>query len=95
MKCTFTSEWDDGSIVTTPCEYDPETGEVNPEVSKGPAPEGSLEREYITLPDGDERKVCSRCHTFVIKIAVGDLADLSYGEYEECMNPDCESKLIE
>jgi hypothetical protein len=65
IKCSFTSEWDDGSIVTTPCIYDTKTGEVTPETSTGPIPEGSLEREYITLPDGDEKEVCQVCHSYL------------------------------
>jgi len=67
IKCEFTSVWDDGSEVTTPCIYDPATGEVTPEVSKGRIPEGCLEREFITLPDGDEKEVCPVCHGFVMK----------------------------
>ena len=31
IKCTFTSVWDDGLIITTPCLYDPNDGEVSPE----------------------------------------------------------------
>ena len=89
MKCTFTSIWDDGSVVTTPGTYDPETGEVDAEVSKGPIPTGCLEREFITLPDGDEKDVCMQCHSYVLKTVMGDLADGSYGEYEECSDPDC------
>ena len=91
IKCEFTSVWDDGSIVTTPCIYYPKDGEVTPEVSKSRIPEGSLEREFITLPDGEELEVCSCCHGFVLKNTVGDRADLSYGEIEECSDPDCES----
>lgn len=88
MKCEFTSVWDDGSIVTTPCEYDPDTGEVSPEVSKGEPPTGCLIREYITL-DEEEIEVCTDCHEYTLKTVVGDRADLSYGEYGECRNPTC------
>jgi hypothetical protein len=89
MKCEFTSEWDDGSVVTTACTYNPKTGAVNPGVSKGPIPEGSLDREYITLPGGDELEICMQCHSYILKKVVGDLADCSYGEYEECSDPEC------
>lgn len=89
IKCEFTSVWDDGSVVTTPCEYDPETGRTDPEVSKAEPPQGVPVREYITLPDGDELDVCPDCHEYVLKTVVGDRADLSYGEYKECPNPDC------
>lgn len=78
IKCTFTSEWDDGSVVETYCEYNPETGFVDPDVSDGPIPEGSLVREYITLTSGEELEVCRNCHTYVLKNG-------------ECMgaDPDC------
>jgi hypothetical protein len=93
MKCTFTSIWDDGSIVTTPCEYDPKDGEVSPEVSKGPVPSGCLEREFITLPDEEEIEVCPVCHGYVLKTVVGDRADRSFGEMNECSDPDCEDTI--
>jgi len=89
MKCEFTSVWDDGSVVTTPCDYDPDTGEVNPEVSNGPVPTGMVDREYSTLEDGEEIEVCLDCHSYTMKKVVGDRADLSYGEYGECRNPEC------
>lgn len=89
MKCEFTSVWDDGSVVTTPCEYNPDTGEVEPEVSKDTVPTGSLLREFIALEDGENIEVCMDCHSYTLKTVVGDRADLSYGEYEECRNPEC------
>jgi hypothetical protein len=91
IDCTFTSVWDCGSIITTLCSYDPETGEVSPETSDGPDPTGALTREYITLASGDELPVCTHCHAFVLKQAVGDLPDLSYGQYGTYSDPDCES----
>ena len=99
IKCTFTSIWDDGTTVTTPCTYDPKTGEVTPELSNA-HPKGSLTREFITLPsawdngddpDGDELEVCDTCHEYVLKTVVGDRADKSYGEMQVCSNPDCEN----
>ena len=91
MKVSYTSIWSDGAEVTTSGTYDPDTGAVDAEVSKGPIPEGSLEREFITLENGDELDVCRDCHEYVLKTAVGDRADLSFGEYEECSNPNCVS----
>jgi len=87
MKCEFTSVWDDLSIVTTPCIYDPDTGEVDPEVSKGRIPTGLLVREYITLEDGEEIEVCPDCHEYTL--VTDDLADLGYGDITECRNPHC------
>lgn len=89
IKCSFTSVWDDATI-TTPATYYPSTGEVSAECSDA-APEGSLEREYITLPEEEEFGVCTTCHSYVLKTVVGDRADMSYGEYQECSDPDCES----
>lgn len=87
IKCTFTSVWSDGTV-TTPCEYDPDTGEVFPDTVDADV-EGVLEREYISLPDGDELEVCPVCHEYVMKKVMGDRDDESYGEYLECRNPDC------
>jgi hypothetical protein len=88
IRCTFTSVWDDGSEVTTNCTLDPSNGQVHPETSDA-APEGSLEREYITLDDGNEVNVCMACHSYILKPVVGDRADLSYGEYQICSDPEC------
>lgn len=90
IKCEFTSIWSDGSIVTTPCIYNPETGEVIPEVSNGPIPTGSLEREYITLPDGEEKDVCPVCHGFVMKSEMNPgRAKHDLIEEEVCSDPNC------
>ena len=90
MNCTFTSVWDCGSIITTPCVYNEKTGEVTPEIFKGPIITGNLEREYITLPDGEEIAVCPECHSYVMKGVINpgqtrhDLVEDS-----ECSDPDC------
>jgi len=89
LNCKFTSVWDDGSVVTTPCEYDPESGEVSPEFEDVEI-EGALVREYITLEDDEELDVCMDCHSFVMKTVVGDREDESYGEMEVCSDPECE-----
>jgi len=91
MNCTYTSEWDNGSVVETPCEYDPLTGEVDPETADVDIDAG-LVREFITLPDGEELEVCPNCHFFILKTVVGDRHDESYGEYKECSNPDCQEE---
>jgi hypothetical protein len=88
-NCTFTSVWDDGSVVTTPCIYHEDTGEVEPEVSEGTIPTGMVTREYISLDNGDEIEVCLDCHSYTLKTAVGDLADCSYGEYRVCSDDEC------
>jgi hypothetical protein len=90
-QCSFTSVWDSGSEITTPATYDPKTGEIFPEYSNAD-PDGCLEREFITLDD-EEIEVCPDCHGFTMRVVIGDRADLSYGDIDECRNPDCESKL--
>lgn len=91
IKCEFTSDWSDGTSITTPCIYDPKTGEVTPE-SSNTDPSGSLEREHITLPDGDEKDVCTTCHEYVMK-SVMNPGTTKHDLVEEqvCSNPDCES----
>jgi hypothetical protein len=91
IKCEFTSVWDDGSEVTTPCFYNEKTGEVTPEVSKGNPPTGSLEREYITLENEDELEVCRDCHGFVLKSVMQSGPFHAYDEVEVCSDPGCES----
>ena len=85
MICTFTSVWDDGQTVVTPAEYDEATGEVTA-ATASEAPYAALVREFITLPDGETRDVCPECHEYVLRTAVGEREELSYGEYTECPN---------
>lgn len=87
IKCSFTSSWTESSI-TTPCVLNSETGEVQPEISPVP-PIGSLEKEFITLQNGDEREVCPTCHEYILKTVMGDRADQSFGEIKVCSNPNC------
>jgi hypothetical protein len=89
MKCEFTSVWDDGSVVTTPCEYDPETGLCDPEVSKGPIPTGMLKEEFITLPDGKECLVCNVCHEYTMRPVINEHTGKQLSEELECNNPNC------
>ena len=92
MEVTFTSLWNSGTEINTTAEFDPETGEVTPDTSDSlPGDDDILDREYITLPDGEELEVCTYCHEYTMKVEVGDNADLSYGESNVCRNPDCES----
>ena len=76
VKCEFTSVWSDGSVVTTPCLYIPKTGKTNPKVSKAEAPSGTVEQEYITLPEGEQLEVCLECHKYVLNGS-------------DCPNPSC------
>jgi hypothetical protein len=89
MKTAFTSVWSDGSIVTTPCKYDPKTGRCEPEVSHGPIPTGSLDREFITLPDESELEVCDVCHEYTLKPVMTEGIGKQLSEETECRNPNC------
>ena len=93
VPCSFTSVWDsdDGTRITTPCIYSPLTGEVNPDVSTGPDPDGLLMREFITLKDGTEIDVCTTCHGFVLKPAMNEGAGKHLHESSVCSNHDCEN----
>src|SRR5690606_32596166 len=88
VKCQFTSVWGDGTEITTNCIYDTDTGKVSPE-SFDAEIDDVLVREYITLEDKTEIEVCTNCHEYTSKLVMGERSDLSYGEYWECMNPDC------
>jgi len=90
IHCEFTSIWDTGASVTTPCLYNSNTGEVTPEVSKAEPPSGALLREYITMADGDELEVCPTCHEYVLKPVMNPDGDGNPTEDTECPNPDCE-----
>ena len=52
LPATYTSEWDNGTVITSPCMYDPEKQECfdieDSDVDVGNA---SLVREYVTLGD--------------------------------------------
>lgn len=89
INCTFVSVWDDRHEVKSACVYDPETGEVIPEVLDVDI-DGVLTREYIILPDEKEIEVCMTCHSYVMKTIKGDRADLSYGEMSVCSDSECE-----
>jgi hypothetical protein len=90
IKCTFTSVWDDGSNITTPCLYDPKTGEVTPETCEID-PKGNLTREYITIPGGEELEVCTDCHGYVMKPFMDEGIGKQLFENKCCSDPDCES----
>ena len=85
IKCTFTSVWDSGSEITTPCLYDSETGEVTPDTCNA-NPEGSLVREFITLPGGDEKEVCTDCHEYVKVVAMNEGVGKQLAEVLVCPN---------
>ena len=70
VLCRFTSEWSDGTVITTPGTYDTVTGEVTPEVSDSiPSQDATLEEEYIDVVINGEscrRTVCPECHEYTM-----------------------------
>jgi hypothetical protein len=92
IKCTFTSTWDNGAVITTVALFDPETRHIVAESSDSdPGNDACLEREYITLPDGTELEVCPVCHEFALKPCMNpDTTGSGLHEDTECSNPFCD-----
>ncbi len=78
MRCHFVSKWNDGTMITTPAEFDNITGLVSAK-TVDIDPDGLLESEYIILPGGQEVGVCMICHEF------------TNNGPDKCRNPYCES----
>jgi hypothetical protein len=96
MKGTFTSVWDDGSRFTTPAILNEKTGEVITEtVEDGIEDLNSLDREYFTPNENrDENiEVCTTCHSHILKTVMIEGIGKTLSEGQECMNPNCDSKL--
>ena len=92
IKCIFTSIWRDGSVINNPCEYNTVTGEIFKDFTDTHS-DGTLENEYITLPDGTERNVCPICHSFtMMTVMVPDNTGKGIHESLECEDPDCDNK---
>lgn len=89
INCTFTSVWEDMSVTSSNV-YNPETGEVITD-TVDVNPTGSLVREYITLPDGDELEVCSTCHEYVMRKVMVEGVGKQLEEATICANDECES----
>lgn len=97
INCEFTSVWDGETVITTACEYNPNTGEVTPEISEFlPDSHESLEREFIEMEDGDTIEVCTYCHKYVLKTVMAN-DNVGHGIHEEleCSDPECESHRID
>ena len=90
VLCMFTSEWSDGTVITTPGTYDTVTGEVTPEVSDStPSQDATLEEEYIDVViDGESRRrtVCPECHEYLLVTDSEDHCGHTY-YYTKC--PEC------
>lgn len=55
VAATYTSVWDSGTEVESPCKYDPDTKRCYAiEDNTTDVGNANLEREYVTLPDGTE-----------------------------------------
>ena len=82
VLCMFTSEWSDGTVITTPGTYDTVTGEVIPEMSGTlPAADATLEEEYIDVVINGEscrRMICPECHSSVLSGAAAGIPESTY-----------------
>lgn len=92
IYCEFVSVWSDESEIITPAEYNKKTGEVTVTATSNADPNGSLEREYIVFPDGDEKEVCTTCHGYTMKSEMNPGVGHDLNEEQVCSNPDCESR---
>ena len=94
MKGTFTSVWDDGTLITTPATLNKRTGEVTTKAIDTNIDAG-LKREYFSPADDedDEIEVCTTCHSHILKPVMNPGMGHDLNEEPECMNPDCESHL--
>jgi hypothetical protein len=54
IEATYTSVWDSGVEITSACKYDADERRVFDIADSGATGVESLEREYVTLPDGTE-----------------------------------------
>lgn len=57
VKAMFVSEWEDGSIVETPCMVNLNSREVFDIEIADVDPDANLEAEYVILPDGTKEKL--------------------------------------
>lgn len=91
---TFTSVWDDGSIITTPATLNENSGEVTAK-SVDADIDGCLEREYFSPNDDEDEEieVCTTCHSYILKTVMNPGMGHDLIEEQVCSNPDCESRL--
>lgn len=92
VKGFFESNWEDGTVITTPCTLNFKTGELTTKAIEVKSDLGSLESErFYTENDIFDEEVCSECHEYIMgaKMVPGIGHDLD--EMECCKNPDCES----
>jgi len=64
-RCTFISEWSDGSWVQTYCTLHGD-GSIDAEPSFDDSDHGSLVSEKIVTSDMKEHKVCMECHSSIL-----------------------------
>lgn len=94
INCEFTSVWSDGSVLTTECTYNINTGEVTPtELEPSTMSiDANLEREFIEFEDGETMEVCMDCHCFVLKpVMLADNVGHGIHTTMECTDPECDS----
>ena len=86
----FISIWDGGTVHTS-ASLDTESGEVTTTPVEV-ADMGSLIREEFEASNGDEYKVCTTCHSYILKgKMVPDNVGNGLHEEQLCADPNCES----
>jgi hypothetical protein len=57
IDATYTTHFQDGTIVSSACVYDQATGQISDVEIVDADVDSSVEREYVTLPDGTEIEI--------------------------------------
>ena len=95
-KCTFVSVWDGGVCIESPAELDETTGEIcaaSVDVTLLEDEPDILEREYLEMPDGEEKEVCPVCHEFILKTVMEeDKVGHGLSEVQRCSSPHCDGQ---
>ena len=85
MKGYLIIKYRNGSLIKGEAELDSLTGEVITKISY--SKEGIENESFELLYESFD--ICPVCHNYVMKTVIGDLANLSYGEYKICSDSSC------
>jgi len=89
IKGTFTSVWDNGSVIT-PSTLDLETGEVSTDSVEVDDNLGTLMEECFEDEEGEEYEVCPECHEYILHTCMEPGIGHNLDEVLRCKNSDCE-----
>lgn len=92
VKCVFVSVWDGDITLRSPAIYHKHDHSV--EVLETHDVDGldHLDREYVEMPDGEERRVCPTCHDHVLVPVMVEGVGKSLVQDYECPSPTCGNK---